>query len=445
MLQIGSQDINLCNGITRRGFLQAGALGMGGLTLDQLLQLEANAGIRNSKKAIIMIYLVGAPPHQDMYDLKPDAPAEIRGEFQPISTNVNGIQICEHMPNLAKIMDKCVPLRAVVGSPNGSHDSYICYTGRAKVNEPTGGWPSVGSTISKLQGPTSPDVPAFIGLAPNAGHPPYGSPGHPGFLGISHAAFRPSGPARSDMVLNGANKDRLANRTKLLTQFDQFRRQMDADRVFDQVGDITEQALGILTSSKLARALDLSNEDAATLELYGQGHEKRYGDGAPRNNQHFLMARRLVEAGCRVVTLNFGRWDFHSNNFSEARDTHLPYFDKALAALIQDLHNRGMADDVSVVAWGEFGRTPRINKNAGRDHWPQVGGGLLAGGGLRTGQVIGATDKHAALPADRPTHFGEVIATLYKKMGINPNTASVPDLTGRPHYVTEHQPIAELL
>ena len=233
MLQIGSQDINLCNGITRRGFLQAGALGMGGLTLDQLLHLEANAGIRNSKKAVIMIYLVGAPPHQDMYDLKPDAPAEISGEFQPISTNVNGIQICEHMPNLAKIMDKCVPLRAVVGSPNGSHDSYICYTGRAKVNEPTGGWPSVGSTISRLQGPTSPDVPAFVGLAPNAGHPPYGSPGHPGFLGISHAAFRPSGPARSDMVLNGANKDRLADRTKLLTQFDQFRRQMDADRVFD--------------------------------------------------------------------------------------------------------------------------------------------------------------------------------------------------------------------
>ena len=445
MLQIGSQSIKLCNGITRRGFLQVGALGMGGLTLQQLLQLESQAGIRGSNKAIIMIYLVGAPPHQDMYDLKPDAPDNIRGEFQPVSTNVPGIQICEHMPHLSRIMDKCIPLRAVVGSPNGSHDSYICYTGRPKPNEPTGGWPSVGATVSKLRGPSSPDVPAFVGLAPNAGHPPYGSPGLPGFLGISHAAFRPSGPAEKDMRLNEGNQDRIGTRTELLQHFDQFRRKADSDRVYEQVDDITAQALGILTSSKLANALDLSQEDPAVVARYGTGHEARYGDGAPRNNQHFLLARRLVEAGCRVVTLNFGRWDFHSNNFSEAKNTHLPYFDQALAALIQDLHDRGLSDDVSVVAWGEFGRTPQINKNAGRDHWPQVGGGLLAGGGLSTGQVLGATDKHAALPKDRPTHFGEVIATLYHKMGINPNTATVPDLTGRPHYVTDHPPIAELL
>ena len=445
MLHIGSQSIKLCNGITRRGFLQVGALGMGGLTLQQLLQLESQAGIRGSNKAIIMIYLVGAPPHQDMYDLKPDAPDNIRGEFQPVSTNVPGIQICEHMPHLSRIMDKCIPLRAVVGSPNGSHDSYICYTGRPKPNEPTGGWPSVGATVSKLRGPSSPDVPAFVGLAPNAGHPPYGSPGLPGFLGISHAAFRPSGPAEKDMRLNEGNQDRIGTRTELLQQFDQFRRKADSNRVYEQVDDITAQALGILTSSKLANALDLSQEDPAVVARYGTGHEARYGDGAPRNNQHFLLARRLVEAGCRVVTLNFGRWDFHSNNFSEAKNTHLPYFDQALAALIQDLHDRGLSDDVSVVAWGEFGRTPQINKNAGRDHWPQVGGGLLAGGGLSTGQVLGATDKHAALPKDRPTHFGEVIATLYQKMGINPNTATVPDLTGRPHYVTDHPPIAELL
>jgi len=418
---------------------------MGGLTLQQLLQLESQAGIRGSNKAIIMIYLVGAPPHQDMYDLKPDAPDNIRGEFQPVSTNVPGIQICEHMPHLSRIMDKCIPLRAVVGSPNGSHDSYICYTGRPKPNEPTGGWPSVGATVSKLRGPSSPDVPAFVGLAPNAGHPPYGSPGLPGFLGISHAAFRPSGPAEKDMRLNEGNQDRIGTRTELLQHFDQFRRKADSDRVYEQVDDITAQALGILTSSKLANALDLSQEDPAVVARYGTGHEARYGDGAPRNNQHFLLARRLVEAGCRVVTLNFGRWDFHSNNFSEAKNTHLPYFDQALAALIQDLHDRGLSDDVSVVAWGEFGRTPQINKNAGRDHWPQVGGGLLAGGGLSTGQVLGATDKHAALPKDRPTHFGEVIATLYHKMGINPNTATVPDLTGRPHYVTDHPPIAELL
>ena len=445
MLNIGTNTTQLCSGVSRREFMKIGALGMGGLTLPQLLQAEAQAGVTNSKKAIIMIYLVGAPPHQDMYDLKPDAPAEIRGEFDPIDTNVPGIRISEHMPYMAKIMDKCVPLRAVYGSPNGSHDSYICYTGRQKPGEPTEGWPSVGACVSKLLGPTSPDVPPFIGLAPDAGHPPYGSPGLPGFLGISNAAFRPSGPAKKDMVLNGGNQQRLDARTGLLQQFDSFRRKVDADRIYDQVDDITAQALGILTSSRLAEAMDLSKEDPATLERYGTGHEARYGDGAPRNNKHFLMARRLVEAGARVVTLNFGRWDFHSNNFSEARDTHLPYFDQALSALIEDLNQRGMADDVSVVAWGEFGRTPRINKNAGRDHWPAVGGALLAGGGMRMGQVIGATDKHAAYPTERRTHFGEVIATLYHQMGINPNTVTVPDLTGRPQYLADHEPMPELI
>ncbi|HCA51395.1 MAG TPA: DUF1501 domain-containing protein, partial [Planctomycetaceae bacterium] len=381
----------------------------------------------------------------DMYGLKPDAPAEIRGEFEPINTNVPGIQISEHMPYMAKIMDKCVPLRAVYGSPNGSHDSYICYTGRQKPGEPTGGWPSVGACVSKLLGPTSPDVPPFIGLAPDAGHPPYGSPGLPGFLGIANAAFRPSGPAKKDMVLNGGNQSRLDTRTNLLQQFDSFRKQVDGDRIYDQVDDITAQALGILTSSRLAEAMDLSKEDPATLERYGSGNEARYGDGAPRDNKQFLLARRLVEAGARVVTLNFGRWDFHSNNFSEAKNTHLPYFDQALSALIEDIYQRGLADDVSVVAWGEFGRTPRINKNAGRDHWPAVGGGLIAGGGMRTGQVIGATDKHAAYPIERRTHFGEVIATLYHQMGINPNTVTVPDLTGRPQYLSDHEPMRELI
>ena len=445
MLNIGTNRAQLCSGVSRREFLRVGALGMGGLSLPQLLQAEAQSGIRNSNKAIIMIYLVGAPPHQDMYDLKPDAPAEIRGEFDPIDTNVPGIRISEHMPHLSKIMDKCVPLRAIYGSPNGAHDSYICYTGRQKPGEPTGGWPSVGACVSKLLGPTSPDVPPFIGLAPDAGHPPYGSPGLPGFLGIANAAFRPSGPAQKDMVLNGGNQTRLDDRTSLLKRFEDFRRQVDNDRIYDQVDDITAQALGILTSSRLAEAMDLSKEDPATLEMYGTGHEARYGDGAPRNNKHFLMARRLVEAGARVVTLNFGRWDFHSRNFSEAKNTHLPYFDQALAALIKDLHDRGMADDVSVVAWGEFGRTPRINKDAGRDHWPAVGGGLVAGGGMRTGQAIGATDKHAAYPVERRTHFGEVIATLYHQMGINPNTTTVPDLTGRPQYLADHEPMRELI
>ena len=443
MLSIPGRKYRLCDGVSRRDVLKIGALAMGGLALPDVLRLESQAGVRKSHKAIIMIYMAGAPSHQDMYDLKMDAPAEIRGEFQPIETNVPGIQICEHLPGLAKIMDKCVPLRSVYGSPSGAHDSFICYTGRTTQNQPSGNWPSVGSTISRLRGPVNRAVPPFIGLAPNAGHPPYGSPGHPGFLGISHAAFRPSGPAKKDMVLNGVTLDRLGDRRELLSSFDQFRYKAEAIEGLD---DLTAQALSILTSSKLAEALDLSKEDPRTLERYGKGDPKNFGDGAPRNLEHFLMARRLVEAGARVVTLNFGRWDFHSNNFGGLKGTHLPLFDQGLSALIEDLYDRGMADDVSVVAWGEFGRTPRINGNGGRDHWPAVGGGLVAGGGLKTGQVIGATDRLGAKVADRPVHFGEVLATLYHKMGLNPNATTISDLSGRPRYlVDDHQPMPELI
>jgi hypothetical protein len=434
----------LCGAVSRRGFLQIGSLGMGGLTLAQLLQREAAAGIKGSHKAVIMIYMVGAPSHQDMYDLKIDAPSEIRGEFQPIQTNVPGIQICEHMPRLAAIMDKCAPLRSVYGSPSGAHDSFICYTGRTTRNQPPGGWPAIGPVVSRLRGPTNRAVPPFIGLAPNAGHPPYGSPGHPGFLGIGHSAFRPSGPARKDMQLSGISLDRLDNRKRLLAGFDRLRRDIDASGAIAGIDDLNAQALNVLTSSRLADALDLEREPTQTREKYGKGDPKNFGDGAPRNLQQFLMARRLVEAGARVVTLNFGRWDFHSNNFSGLKNTHLPLFDQGLAALIDDLHERGMADDVSVVAWGEFGRTPRINGNAGRDHWPQVGGGLVACGGMRTGQVIGATDRIGGTIEDRPVHFGEVHATLYTNLGIQPHT-TLPDLTGRPQYLVDrHEPLPEL-
>lgn len=444
MLSIMGAKQRLCDGYSRREILKVGALAMGGLTLSQLLQAEAVAGVGKSHKAIIMIYLVGAPPHQDMYDLKMDAPAEIRGEFQPIDTNVPGIQICEHMPRLARIMDKCVPLRSVYGSPNGNHDSFICYTGRSFDNQPTGGWPSIGSFVSKLKGPTNPAVPPFIGLAPDAGHPPYGSPGHPGFLGVGHAAFRPSGPARNDMVLNGITDERLQDRKSLLRAVDKIRRDIEASGKLDGMDQIEAQALNILTSSDLAKALDLSQEDPAIRERYGKGDNRNYGDGAPRNLEHFLMARRLVEAGARVVTLNFGRWDFHSSNFSEAKNTHLPLFDQGLATLIEDLHERGMDKDVAVVAWGEFGRTPRINNEAGRDHWPQVGGGLIAGGGFRTGQVIGATDRLGGEIADRPVHFGEVHASLYRFLGIDLET-KLNDLSGRPQYlVDKHEPMPEL-
>lgn len=444
MISLTGSQTRLCDGLRRREFLKLGSLAMGGLSLPGLLAAEALAK-QKTNKAVIMIYLVGAPPHQDMYDLKMDAPSEIRGEFRPIETKVPGIQICEHLPRLAGIMDKLVPLRTVYGSPDGSHDSFICYTGRSFRQQPAGGWPSLGSVVSKLHGQTHPSVPAFVGLAPKAGHAPYGSPGHPGFLGTGHAAFRPSGEAMGDMVLKDISSDRLGNRADLLRQVDRLRRDVDRTGMMEGMDVFTQQAFGILTSSKVVEALDVSREPQEVRERYGKGFTANYGDGAPRNLEHFLMARRLVEAGVRVVTLNFGRWDFHSQNFSEAKNTHLPYFDQGLSALIEDLHTRGLANDVAVVAWGEFGRTPQINKDAGRDHWPQVGGGLLAGGGFRTGQVIGETDRLGGLPAKRPVHFGEVFASLYQYLGLDPHHASLRDLSGRPQVLVDnHKPLPEL-
>jgi hypothetical protein len=446
MLTINGRGRRLCDGITRREALRIGALSVGGLSLASLLRAEQAAGGRPSRKAVIMVYMCGAPSHQDMYDLKMDAPAEIRGEFRPIPTAVPGIEICEHLPRLAGIMDKLVPLRSVVGSPDGSHDSFICYTGRTTRNQPPGGWPSLGSVTSKTLGPVTAAVPPFVGLSPDAGHPPYGSPGLPGFLGVAHAAFRPSGPSREDMQLHNITQDQLRGRQQLLGALDRFRRDCDSSGTLAGMDEINQQAFDILTSSALAEALDISREPAAVRERYGQGDPKNYGDGAPRNLEHFLMARRLVEAGVRVVTLNFGRWDFHSDNFNGLKNTHLPQFDQGLSALIEDLHQRGMADDVAVVAWGEFGRTPRINPDAGRDHWPQVGGALLAGGGFRTGQVIGATDRIGAEVVERPVHFADVLATLYRHLGIDPSVVKLQDLAGRPQYVIENAtPLPELV
>ena len=201
----------------------------------------------------------------------------------------------------------------------------------------------------------------------------------------------------------------------------------------------------MLTSSELAKALDISNEDPKVRECYGKGDPKNYGDGAPRNMEHFLLARRLVEAGAGCVTLNFGRWDFHSKNFNGMRE-HAPLFDQGISALIEDLHERGMADDVQVVARGEFGRTPIINKNGGRDHWPKVGCGLLACGDLKTGQVIGSTDRHGGEIDSRPVHFGEVFATMYHQLGINANQVTLEDLSGRSHFLVDsYQPMKELI
>jgi hypothetical protein len=293
-LRHSGRGAKLCDGVSRRDFMKIGGLGLGGLSLAQLLQAEAHAGVRNSKKAVIMIYLVGGPPHQDLFDLKPDAPAEIAGPHKPIATNVPGIEICELLPQLAQRMDKLVPIRSIVGA-SGAHDAYECLTGRQRRGpQPPGGWPCLGSALSKLAGPVNSAMPPFVGLAPKMGHVPWSDNGDPGYLGVAHAPFKPSGEGKDDMVLNGVTLDRLGDRQALLASFDRFRREADATGMMDGLDTFNEQAFGVLTSSRLMEALDIEKEDPKIRARYGQGDPKNRNDGGPKLMEHFLMARRLI-------------------------------------------------------------------------------------------------------------------------------------------------------
>lgn len=443
--------------LSRRSFLRVGTLGLGGLTLPQLFRAEATAGIRSSQKSVIFIYLVGGAPHQDMFDLKPDAPKEIAGPWKPTATNVPGIQICEAMPRLAGIMDKLIVIRSLVGNQSG-HDAIQVYNGHHPGKPaPSGGWPQFGSAVAKLQGPVDPATPPFVSLCYTCTHGPYNEPG-PGFLGNALAPFRPMGPARDDMVLRGIPLERLADRKTLLRRFDALRREVDASGMMRGLDAFNEQAFGLLTSSRLAEALDLSKEPSRVVERYGMGNPKIFMDsnGAPRVPQSLLLARRLVEAGARVVTLNYSKWDWHGGRNVEGRADNsiftreqedFPVFDRCVSALVEDLHERGLDQDCTVVILGEFGRTPKISAQIGRDHWPQVNCALLAGGGMRTGQVIGATDRIAGQAASRPVTHGELHATLYRNLGIDVNQATIQDLNGRPQYLVEDQaqPLREVV
>jgi uncharacterized protein (DUF1501 family) len=437
MLNILGKRFSSCDGVSRRNFLKIGAFGFGAgaLTLPKLFAAEAQAGIRKSNKAVIMIYLPGGPSHQDMYDIKTEAPADIRGEFKPIDTNVSGIQICEHFPQVAKMMDKFVAIRTLVGS-EGQHSEFQCLTGRVKKQMPPGGWPAMGSVLSRLQGADR-ATPPYITLSGSGGDRGAGA----GYLGVAHAAFSPSGQGRRDMVLNGVSLDRLDDRKTLLTSLDSYRKEIDASGQMTGQDSFNHMALDVLTSSRLSDALNVQKEDPKVLEKYRAGPK---ADG--RSLDSFCVARRLVEAGARCVTLSYGGWDTHSDNF-KSMSKRLPGLDVGVSSLVQDLYERGMDKDVSVVVWGEFGRTPKINMKAGRDHWPRVAGCLLAGGGMRTGQVIGRTDRLGGEPADRPVHFGEVFATLYTQLGFDTSKTTLQDLSGRPQYLVDqsHLPISELV
>ena len=437
-----------CDGISRRSFLRIGTLGVGtgALTIADVFRAEAaQEPSENRKKSVINIFLGGGPPHQDLWDIKTGAPREIRGEFNPIDTNVPGIQIGEVFPRLARLVDKMAIIRSVVGATD-RHDAFQCMTGWLPTDLASiGGHPSLGSVVTRVQGSADPAIPPFVGLAAKTKEIRWSDSGKPGFLGSGCAPFKPDGPGMADMQLNAVSVDRLRDRRDLLLQFDKFRREVDASGMMQGMDVFERRAIDVLTSSRLLEALDLSKEEPHVVARYGDGKPYNYQyDGAPTCNDQLLLARRLVEAGVRAVTLSFGRWDSHSQNFQLVRD-HGGKLDQCLSALIEDLATRGMLDDVTVVVWGEFGRTPRINKDAGRDHWPAVSCALLAGGGMRTGQVIGSTNRLGEFAKDRPVHFQEIFATLYRNLGINPETTTLVDPSGRPQYLVQKSPIRELV
>jgi hypothetical protein len=423
MLTIWGSRQRFCDGLSRRNFLRIGAFGAG-LSLAGLLRARAAAGSPSSGKSAIMIYLPGGPPHMDMYDLKPAAPKEFRGEFKPIATNVPGVQICELFPRQARMWDKLAVVRSL--SSVEEHSDSLVMTGFSENVNRTQHHPSFGAVVSKVRGGAA-DVPPFVSL--------YGMTigNEPGYLGVAHRPFSPSGPGVENLRLaNGVNLDRLDDRKTLLSGFDQLRRDLDASGTMTGMDSFTTRAFDMIASGAVRKALDLTREDPRTRDRY-------------KGVEQFLTARRLVEAGVGCVTLAIGGWDTHASNFKTMRQQ-LPQVDRGVANLVQDLCDRGLDQDVATVMWGEFGRTPLINNNdGGRDHWPAAMSALVAGGGLKMGQAVGTTSARGEYPRDNRYSVPQVLATLYQAMGIDP-ARTFPNGSGRPMYILDdREPVRELL
>jgi hypothetical protein len=423
MLTLWGKRQGFCDGLSRRNFLKIGAFGAG-LTLAEMLRLRALAGTGSSNKAAIMIYLPGGPPHLDMYDLKPDAPKEFRGEFKPIATNVPGVQICELFPRQAKMWDKLACVRSIVSADE--HSDSLVMTGYRESENRTAHHPSFGAVMSKLRGSAN-DIPPYVSLR---GMSRYGT--DPGYLGVAHRPFTPDGPGFQDLRLpGGVDTARVDDRKSLLSSFDDIRRDIDASGTMKGLDSFTTRAFDMVASGAVRKALDLSKEEPRSHDRY-------------KGIEQFLRARRLIEAGVGCVTLSIHGWDTHGQNFQIMR-RNLPDVDRGIANLIQDLHDRGMDKDVVTVMWGEFGRTPKINGNAGRDHWGPVMSALVAGGGLRMGQAVGVTSARAEYPKDRRVTVPQVLSTLYHAMGIDPSK-TFPNGSGRPMYILDDRtPVHELI
>ncbi|MCA9179042.1 MAG: DUF1501 domain-containing protein [Planctomycetales bacterium] len=434
--------LQVTDGASRRTLLKVGSLGLGGMTLPNLLRMRSAAAAEGKPtrgKSVILVWLAGGPSHIDMYDLKPSAPAEFRGEFKPIPTNVGGIEISEHLPLQAGIMDKLAIVRSAfhtnAGHGMGSQWMLTGYQPTIEVNDNI--FPCVGSVVAKLQGANAPDLPAYVNLPRALGL------GKAAYLGASCNPFSPESDPNSDgfqvrnLKLPGrVDGGRLDRRRSLLGQLDQIRRDIDLKGDIDGLDSFYRDALTMVTNDRATRAFDIKQEDDKLREQYG------------RNDlgQSCLLARRLVEAGVSFVAVQAGGgWDTHGDNFKQLKDNLLPKYDRAVATLVQDLHQRGLQDDVLVMSFGEFGRTPRINPGAGRDHWPGAMSVLYAGGGLKMGQVIGSTNDKAEYPTSRPASVGCVLSTMYYALGIDYRHVFY-DQAKRPLPVlNEGKPIEELI
>lgn len=446
MLTVQGEEIKgFCDGATRRNFLKVGAMGLGfgSMGMPEMLKLQAaQKGSKPSYKAVINLHLEGGPPQMDTFDMKPDSRLELRGEFSPIRTKVPGTHICELLPKLAQLTDKFSIIRTVVGNVNKHNydTTQIGYPGLALPNpamRSIGGAPTVGGVITKILGGRD-GMPAFVWDKVGGSQEFV----QDGWIG---PRYKPFDPKLSPETFKATiPEERLHDRLGLLGILDKIKRKVDTSSEMAIMDSHTEEAVNMVMSGKIAEAMDLSREPEKTRAKFTKDIPGKWGGQTER----LLLARRLVEAGARYVSLNWGGYlgfDSHDNNYPKMRDI-LPPFDVSLAALITDLYERGLDKDVLVVAWGEFGRTPIVNEKAGRDHWPPVQCALMIGGGLKMGQVIGVTDHLAGEPTERPVHVHEILATIYRHCGIDPQETQLIDPNGRPRYLLDHRkPVEELI
>ena len=425
-----------CDGINRRDFLRAGALAGMGLSLSNYLNLASAGEVTAARgQGAIFINLAGGPSHMDTFDLKPDAPAEYRGDFKPIETNVSGVQICEHLPKLAQVADKYAILRGV-SHTLADHGLGALYMNTGNKPLPSLRFPCYGSVVAKEKG-ALPDMPAFVAI------PSFNGVDSSGYLGVEYGPMETGSTPQAGqpvrirgLTLNGVTLEEIDRRQNLLSSYDTaFGKKVHEDRLLAGMDQFGQKAYAMMRSARCRDAFDMKKESESLTTLFGK-------DGF---QQSCLLATRLIESGVKFVTIQLGGWDTHINNFNSLKDKVLPNFDAGVAGLFRALEAKGLFSTTAVFVTGEFGRTPKINKLVGRDHYPRSMCVLMGGGGLKGGQVLGESDARGENPKDKAITPDDIAATFYKTLGIDP-AKEYKTPGGRPVMITRYgTPVPELL